>query len=142
VRILRTAIEIVGAVLALAVHGLAAVLYALGSTLLRDGGHGSYWIAVALGYVSMALVAIGRRYTLAGIPWRSALDAWLLACPVAAVLVMILVNGQWPLSFPRWDGHGMGAGGGEANSLFLPWIHLAGWWLAATGWHRWRRGHA
>jgi hypothetical protein len=139
-RAFRTSFEVVGLAAILALHTVIAILYALGSTLIADPTHRLvYWAAIVLGYTAMAVVAAGRRRILGDVPWRSTLDAWLIAFPVTAAVVA-LVTTRWPLRLSGWNAHGMGASGGEANSVFLPWIHLATWWLLATSWQRWRQG--
>lgn len=81
-RVLRASIEIGGFAAILGLHTVIAILYALGSSLMADPTHHLvYWGAIALGYAAMALVVAGRHRTLGGIPWRSVLDAWLIAFP-------------------------------------------------------------
>ena len=140
-RAFRTTFEVVGLAAILVLHTVIPILYALGSTLIADPVHRLvYWAVIALGYTAMAVVAVGRRRILGDVSRRSALDAWLIAFPVTAAAVVALVTTRWPLRLAGWNAHGMGASGGEANSVFLPWIHLAMWWLLATSWHRWRPG--
>jgi hypothetical protein len=43
--------------------------------------------------------------------------------PPALALTAILCWLNWPLRFARWNAHGFGAEGWEANLLFLPWRH-------------------
>jgi hypothetical protein len=137
-RFVRTSGEILGVAGVLALHFFIIIFYALGSGLIRDrAGVLAYWTGIALGYVAMGLVAGGRRRTLGDLPWRVVLDAWLLAFPLAVMVTATLVSAKWPLRFTGWDAHGMGATGGEANALFLPWLHLLGWWLVGRAWHRW-----
>jgi hypothetical protein len=90
-----------------------------------------YWSAIALGYIGMTTLVVLRRRAFGAVPPRWLLDAWLLAFPLAIGVSLLLVALKWPLQFPSWDAHGVGASGGEANALFLPWLHLAIWPLVA-----------
>jgi hypothetical protein len=92
-----------------------------------------YWAAIGGGYLAMLGLGLFRPGRLGRLPRRGVLDRWLLAFPAAVALSVTLVWGQWPLEFPSWDAHGLGAAGGEANALFLPWLHCGLWVLSATG---------
>jgi hypothetical protein len=93
-----------------------------------------YWSAIALGYIGMMILAAFRRRAFRALSAHGLLDAWLLAFPLAVGASLVLLVLKWPLRFPGWDAHGAGASGGEANSLFLPWLHLAIWLLLAKRW--------
>jgi hypothetical protein len=130
--IIRGALELVGALAFLGLHAGIWWVYMIGSQL--GVAASLYWPAIALGYLAMVLVAVFRRPALGAASPRTLLDAWLLAFPVAIGVSLVLLSLKWPLRFPGWDAHGLGARGGEANSLFLPWLHLTIWVLIAKLW--------
>lgn len=123
-------LELLGGALFLAAHVPIVLIYVLGSTL-RGVSPGPYWVAIAGGYLVMLGLALARPGRLGQLPPRRALDRWLMAFVPAVVLCTGLILAQWPLSFPSWDAHGFGAAGGEANALFLPWLHSGLWLLSA-----------
>lgn len=127
----RLALEILGAILFLAAQVPVVLLYLLGSTL---GGvsPGLYWGAIAAGYLVMLGVALARPGPLGELSPRDALDRWLVAAIPALGLTAGMIALRWPLDFPSWDAHGLGAAGGEVNSAILPWLHGALW--VASGW--------
>ena len=128
---IRGALELLGVVAFFGFHfGILWWVYLIGSDL--GVAKSLYWSAIVLGYIGMMFVAVFRRRAFRAVSSRGILDAWLLAFPVAIGVSLLLLNVKWPLRFPGWDAHGVGAGGGEANSLFLPWLHLAIWVLIAT----------
>jgi hypothetical protein len=129
-RILRGALELLGVGAFLALHYLVILIYMIGSSL-RGIPQMGYWLAIVLGYIGMAVVVAFRRRVFTTSSKRCLLDTWLAAFPFAVGLSWALVMFSWPLSFTGWDAHGMGAKGGEANSLFLPWLHLAVWILVS-----------
>jgi hypothetical protein len=61
---------------------------------------------------------------------RGAFDLWLLAAVPAIALAVALVAIKWPFRFQSWDGHGLGASGGEVNAVLFPWVHGLLWVLA------------
>lgn len=127
---LRLALELLGSALCLAAHFPIALVYALGSSL-QGVAAAPYWAAVGGGYLAMLGLALFRPGDLGRVPRRGALDRWLLTFPLAAALSATLVSVEWPLTFTGWDAHGFGAAGGEANALFLPWLHSVLWVLSA-----------
>lgn len=128
---LRLALELLGSALWLAVHFPIALVYALGSSL-QGVAAVPYWAAVGGGYLAMLGLALFRPGDLGRVPRRGALDRWLLTFPPAVALSATLVSLEWPLAFASWDAHGFGAAGGEANALFLPWLHSVLWLLSAN----------
>jgi len=126
--IIRVALELLGVGAFLALHSLIVLVYFIGSGLPGVAEWG-YWSAIAGGYIAMVVLALFRRRAFGAISPRWLLDAWLLAFPMTIGLSLGLLMLKWPLRFPGWDAHGMGASGGEANALFLPWLHLAIWVL-------------
>jgi hypothetical protein len=132
---LRVVGEILGAALYLAGHVPLALVYLLGSSL-SGVVPGSYWGAIGAGYLAMVGLAIARPAFFKALSPRRIFDAWLLAAVPALVLSAILVQAQWPFTFPSWDGHGLGASGGEPNAAVFPWLHCGFWALLAWGWAR------
>ncbi len=126
--VIRGILELVGVMVFVGLHGgILWWIYLMGGS--RVAAPGLYWSAIALGYVAMVFVAVFRRRVFGAAPSRRLLDAWLLAFPVAAGVALVLLLAKLPLSSRGYDAHGMGATGGEVNSLFLPWLHLAVWVL-------------
>jgi len=128
---LRLPLEIVGLGLYLAAHPFIIFIYIVGSSL-REVDAIPYWTAIGLGYLVMLGLALARPGLMKTVPRRRAFDAWLLAAIPAFVLCFLLVMAKWPLTFASWDGHGMGAGGGEANAAFFPWVQAIVWVVVAT----------
>lgn len=135
--VIRGALELLGVGAFFSLHfGIIWWVYLIGSDL--GVATSFYWSAIALGYIGMMFFAVFRRRAFGAVSSRRLLDAWLLAFPLAIGVSLVLLVLQWPLRFPGWDAHGVGASGGEANSLFLPWLHLATWLLVA----KWRMSNA
>ncbi len=131
--VIRGILELVGVMVFVGLHGgILWWIYLVGGS--RVAAPGLYWSAIALGYVGMVFVAVFRLRVFGAAPSRRLLDAWLLAFPVAVGVALVLLLAKLPLSSRGWDAHGMGATGGEVNSLFLPWLHLAVWILTAKRW--------
>jgi hypothetical protein len=127
---IRGAFEVLGVGAFFGLHfGIIWWVYWIGSDL--GVATSVYWAAIALGYSGMISLAVFRRRAFGVVSPRRLLDAWLLAFPMAIGVSLLLLVLRWPLQFPGWDAHGVGASGGEANSLFLPWLHLAIWLLVA-----------
>jgi hypothetical protein len=132
-KLIRVALELLGAVAFFGLHfGAIWWVYVIGSPL--GDAAGLYWSAIVLGYIGMILVTMFRRRAFGSVSPRALLDAWLAAFPVAVGVSLVLLIVKWPLRFPGWNAHGLGASGGEANALFLPWLHLAIWVLIAKWW--------
>ena len=72
-------------------------------------------------------------------PARVQFDLWLGAFLCAFILVAGMIYFRFPIRLRSWDAHGFGASGGEANSLFLPWLHY-GIWLLLLRRHKKREG--
>jgi hypothetical protein len=126
----RVLAEGLGVALYLAAHVPLAVIYALGSSL--DGVQpGVYWTALGAGYVAMVVLAVARPAPLGRLPRRAAFDAWLVAAVPALAIVAVSVSRRWPLALAGWDGHGLGASGGEVNAVLFPILHGLLWLLAA-----------
>jgi hypothetical protein len=127
----RLASELFGVAFYLAAHVPLVLVYALGSTL-RGVMPIPYWGAIGGGYLALMLAAALRPGPLGRVPARRALDTFLLTAGPALILSAAAVWARWPLQFERWDGHGMGASGGEANAAFVPWLHGVLWLVAAA----------
>lgn len=127
---MRLLLEAVGVLLALASHAFLLLLYAMGSILRAFRGYeAAYASTIVLGHLAIlvALVLANRR---AGIPGRALLDLYLVTFLTSFLVCWILVLLNWPIRARGWDGHGMGASGGEGNSLLLPWLQLGGLFCA------------
>jgi hypothetical protein len=135
--VFRVVVEVLGVGVFLVLHYAIIIVYSLGSDL-REVAKGGYWSAIALGYIGMVVLAMFPRRVFGTVSPRRLLDTWLLAFPMAIGLSLVLIILKWPLRFPGWDAHGMGASGGEANSLFLPWLHLVIWIIIVRGWTSYR----
>lgn len=130
---LRLLLESAGVAVLVIVHFAVALVYVLGSSL-RGMPAGVYWSIVGAGYVAMPIVGWFGRGGLRALKPRSRFDAWLIAFPIAILATLLLMLLRLPLRFGGWDAHGMGASGAEANAVFLPWLHLVVWVLAARIW--------
>lgn len=126
----RAGLEVLGVLVLLAPHPWIGWIYVLGG----EGLGAAFWLGLGAGYAGMLALAVTGRPALRRIPPRARLDACLLAFPVALGASALLVRARWPLAFPAWDAHGAGARGGEANALFLPWLHVLLWVAAARHW--------
>jgi hypothetical protein len=126
---MRLALEIAGVLFCAAVHVPLVFFYILGSSL-NGVRPVPYWAAVASGYVAMLTLALVRPGPFDRASGRQALDRWLAASLPATALTAVLIRVEWPLRFASWDAHGFGASGGEANTLFFPWLQLACWLVA------------
>jgi hypothetical protein len=128
---LRIAAEILGGALYVAVHFPLAFIYAMGSSL-QGVLAAPYWVAITFGYAVMFGLAAARPGRFRAAPLRRAFDTWLLAAVPALTLSAVLVWSRWPLEFPGWNGHGLGAQGGEANAVFFPWLQGLCWVLSTA----------
>jgi hypothetical protein len=128
---IRLALELLGLAFYLAAQPPLVFLYALGSSL-EGVVPAAYWTAIALGYASHLALAFLRPVRSVRVPARQAFDAWVATAPVALALAAALVAARWPLAFESWDGHGLGASGGEVNAALFPWMHAALWVAAAA----------
>jgi hypothetical protein len=129
-RRLRLTLELIGGAACVAAHVPIGLVCLLGASLPGVAAL-PYWAAIAGGYVAMVGLGLIRPARLGRLSGRGVLDRWLLTFPVALTVAVVLVWRQWPLAFPSWDAHGFGAAGGEANALFLPWLHCGLWVLSA-----------
>ncbi len=111
------------------------LVYSMGGSLNPiDDYRPLYYSLIGAGYLAGLLtlsVSAARGRSIFGqkIPGRVQFDLWLSAFLCAVVLVAALIYFRLPIRLRGWDGHGFGASGGEANSLFLPWLHYAVWLL-------------
>ena len=125
---MRLAVEGIGLILAAAVHVPIFVVYWLGVTLAPFNAYPIvYWTLIGTGYLGLALLLAAARITIGRyVTRRQLLDTSLLTFFGALLVAAGLVYMNWPISLRGWDGHGMGAHGGEGNMLWLPWLHLTG----------------
>jgi hypothetical protein len=126
----RLALELLGLVLYAGAHIPLALVYALGSSF-REVQPAVYWTALALGYLVVVAVLLVRPWPLGAVQARLSFDAWLLSAVPALVLTAVMVSGRWPFEFERWNAHGFGADGGEANAILFPWLQALIWGAAA-----------
>jgi hypothetical protein len=121
---LRLASELFGVAFYLAAHAPIVFVYAMGSPeYFREAAVVLYSAAIVAGYVVMLGVAVFQPGPLRTLRRRQVLDRWLITFLPAFALALAMVLLKWPLRSAGWNGHGMGADGGEANALFLPWLH-------------------
>jgi len=124
----RLLLDVGGGVVAVAFHGCFGFLYIMGWTLSPFDRHPAlYWTSVALPFALMAGVALARRRVFRGRTGRWVFRSWLAAFVPAAVLAVLAVSFNWPVSLKGWDGHGFGASGGEGNAVLLPWLQVVFW---------------
>ena len=131
----RRVAEVFGVAVYCALHAtLIPLVIALGSSLAPiDRDPMVYYLFLGAGYLLTWTVLFrafrGRRLLDRDFNWSTLLDFWLGAFLAALVVTSGLVLTRLPLRLGGWDGHGFGAMGGEANVVFLPWLHLAIWLL-------------
>jgi len=94
---------------------------------------------VATGVVLVVLRGPSMRL---GQPHRVLFDLWLLALVPAGLVTLLTVQARWPLHTRAWDGHGMGASGGEVNVCFLSWLHAVCLLVLGLLWMRSARRNA
>ena len=105
------------------------LVYSMGGSLDPIDDYRSLcYSLIGAGYLAGFLtlsVSAARGWTIFGekIPARVQFDLWLGAFLCAFILVGGLIYFQLPIRLRSWDAHGFGASGGEANSLFRPWLH-------------------
>lgn len=130
----RAVAESLGAIAALGLHALAFIAFAAGAGLLDEEEHRRlYWMSILAAYLAM----LGLAWTpLVGPSRRRRFDAWLVAMVPAFVVTGWMIVEKWPLHFAFTTAHGFGPSGGEANAVFLPWLHLAAWWAVGWAWTR------
>jgi len=93
---------------------------------LRGMNETVFWWALFLGHVAVVVIFFLRRRLFGPCSSRDLFDAWLVTFVLAACLTFVLVRSELPLGFSTGGGHGL-AGGGEANTVFMPWLHAALW---------------
>jgi hypothetical protein len=122
----RIVFESLGISLFVGVHVAAMWIFIIGSTLCVPPL--VYWPILGLGYLGVPVLATFKRRVFGGVSWRALLDVWLLAFLAAVIATAGLIAVKLPLRSVGWDAHGAGASGGEANAMFLPWLHIVLWW--------------
>ncbi len=133
--IFRRVAEVLGIAGYCALHAtVIPVVISLGTSLAPIDKHPRvYYLVTGAGYLlawGVLFRALKGRRLLDRTFTRSALlDSWLGAFAVALVVTFFLIWTKLPLRFEGWNGHGFGAMGGEANVVFLPWLHLGLWLL-------------
>ncbi len=111
------------------------LVYSMGGSLDPiDDYRSFYYSLIGAGYLAgfvTLFVSAARGWKIMGvkIPVRVQFDLWLGAFLCACILVVGMIYFQLPIRLRSWDAHGFGASGGEANALFLPWLHYAIWLL-------------
>ena len=134
-RTTRGILEIGGGFVAVAVHVFFGLLYMMGWTLSPFDRHPAlYWTAVALPFLLMAGVALARRRIFRNMADRWVYTTWLMTFMPALVLAVLALRLNWPISLKGWDGHGIGASGGEGNAMLLPWLHVLFWVVLGRYW--------
>ncbi len=135
-KVARLGGEVLAGAAYLGLHSMPLPLvYSMGGSLNPiDDYRPLYYALIGAGYLAGFLtlsVSAARGRTVFGrkIPGRVQFDLWLGTFLCAVVLVAALIYFRLPIRLRGWDGHGFGASGGEANSLFLPWLHYAMWLL-------------
>jgi hypothetical protein len=132
---MHLAIELIGLAVYVAVHIPLALIYVLGSTLPGIPAI-PYWAVLAAGYLTLLGLVLFQPAFLSGMQRRQVVDLWLTTSLPAVIVAVLLVLLKWPVRYAGWSGHGFGAEGGEANALFLPWLHAG---LLLVGGRIWRR---
>lgn len=128
-KVLRIALEVLGVLLAGYV-GFVTFVFLTYS--------GSLPVALLLaGYSALALALWAlRRRRGAGLGRRIQFDCALITLVPAVWLTFLAIDERWPIRRPRVNAHGFGLTGGEANVLFLSWVHAALWLALVVLWSR------
>jgi hypothetical protein len=128
---LRLAAEFLSSLFLLAALYPAWFVWAMATTLQPiQSDPALYYGATGLGLGAMLAVAWLAERLVGAFPRRTLFDLWLFSFPPAVAVTCLLLTFSWPLDLEGWDGHGFGAGGSEANALFLPWLHAVLWIVA------------
>lgn len=123
---LLSLVRLLGEIAGLALFGLSlffcAVLVLIGGpwALLRTGA------ALGAAHV-LAWQVLRRTRAWRALSPRLRLDAWVLGLVAAVLSTWAAVAWRFPIRGERWDAHGTGGSGGEANVLFFPWLHVLAW---------------